>query len=272
MSKAFLKSCIAILALSPIINAHAYFCQGRSWPFTGFYLGANGGYAWGHSNTKTTTPFVPASYFIDTDVNQINLAGNKDLDLNNFTGGMQAGYNYQNGWFLVGAETDFNSFISDSSHSRTVAYEGAPDSTFTLYTKTSTDWLYTLRPRIGYVRNCMLFYVTGGLAVVKLNTRNTFTDTYVLDDAPSNAYESVSLSKNKTGVIYGAGIEYAIRPNVTIKAEYLYANFKKISSDRTLSLSPAYLAESGPLQQNTFHHTANFHTNIFRIGVNYIFA
>src|SRR5262245_25326445 len=71
-----------------------------SW--TGLYVGANAGYAWGHSNLASnfTCP-VPGQcdYILQPNVDAFSSAGTGTLSPNGFTGGGQVGYNYQSGQF-----------------------------------------------------------------------------------------------------------------------------------------------------------------------------
>jgi outer membrane immunogenic protein len=267
---------LAILATSTTA-AHAF--QSLKLPFTGAYAGLNAGYSWGQSHTTTETSLLEGGYFGDTDVQQINANGSHDLTLNSFTGGAQIGYNYefgtQYGNFLVGAETDFNSLSGVSNdHKTIVSYLSAPGSEFTLYTKSTANWLFTLRPRIGYVYNCTLLYITGGWAIAQFKTSNTFSDNFANPDPfiPSNAYESASKTENKSAGIIGAGVEYMFTQNLTVKAEYLYAKFGKISTTGNLLVSPGVTTIYGIENENQLSHSADFETSIFRVGVNYIFS
>lgn len=269
MSMSFKKRCKLIIALSAaaILPAHAYQTF-----FSGPYIGLNAGYSVGNSRSTLSTTYVPGSYFGVSDISQLNNDGTKNLSLHDFTGGVQAGYNYPiSSDVVIGIEADFNSLSSSESHTITVPYLTAPESTFTLYTKTQTDWLFTLRPRIGYVANCTLFYITGGLAVTQLKTNNTFSDDYQFGTPDfSNANESASASQSKVGGVIGGGFEYAFTQNLSVKGEYLYARFGHVSSDGSVSLNPIYTNDD-PVPA-PFHYSADFSTNIFRLGLNYTFG
>ena len=69
----------------------------------------------------------------------------------------------------------------------------------------SSDWLTTLRPRVGFAANNWLVYVTGGLAVANLKSNFSFTDTF------AGATKLASISKTKAGWTVGVGTEYARR-------------------------------------------------------------
>ena len=101
-----LKGYMAIIAISAVTlsTAHAYYrTPQKNATFTGPYIGLNAGYSLGKSSATTQTPFIPNSYLLTTDTDQVNMAGsNTNLSLDNFTGGIQAGYNYQLDNILLG--------------------------------------------------------------------------------------------------------------------------------------------------------------------------
>jgi outer membrane immunogenic protein len=100
----------------------------RSW--AGFYLGANLGYAWG---SVANNPAKPSGV----------------------AGGVQAGYNWQqlaSPW-VFGVEGDIQA--------------NAAEETFAPW-KFSNPWFGTLRGRVGYAFDNVLFFGTGGLAFGEL--------------------------------------------------------------------------------------------------------
>ena len=68
--------------------------------------------------------------------------------------GGQAGFNWQVDNFVAGLETDFQSFHQRASSTATAIYPtgGAAGFPFTISQSFSTDWLWTLRPRLGFAR------------------------------------------------------------------------------------------------------------------------
>uniref|UniRef100_UPI0013D5B791 outer membrane protein n=1 Tax=Klebsiella pneumoniae TaxID=573 RepID=UPI0013D5B791 len=66
----------------------------------------------------------------------------------------------------------------------------------------------------------------------------------------------VSANQTRVGWTLGAGVEYAITQNWTVRGEYLYANY----GSKTFS-TPAGVTPSVSLQ-----------THKFRLGVNYLFS
>jgi outer membrane immunogenic protein len=165
--------------------------------WTGPYFGANLGYMWG-----------------DVDNNSAKPSG--------IAGGIQAGYNWQNGIFVFGVEGDLN--ISNA------------DDTFASW-QFSNPWFGTLRGRVGVAAwNNLLLYATGGFAFGGL-------------EAQLNGLEE---SRSHAGWTVGAGAEYALTQNWSIKAEYLYMGF----ASRTYTTTGA---------------DYGFDSNLVRFGVNYRF-
>jgi len=100
--------------------------------WTGFYLGINGGGAWGTSDWNTTS-----------------------VDVSGGLVGGTIGYNWQLGQFVYGLEADFDWASISGSNS------GAPCVTTC---DTHNSWLGTGRIRIGYAFDRFMPYITGGLA------------------------------------------------------------------------------------------------------------
>jgi outer membrane immunogenic protein len=138
--------------------------NGYSW--AGPYLGGNLGYEWGSVNNNPAKP-------------------------SGFVGGVQAGYNFQNGPWVFGVEGDIQA-------------TGADD-TFAPW-KFSNPWFGTLRGRAGYAFSNVLFYGTAGLAFGELRAQ-TFGWTE---------------SHTSAGWTIGAGAEVGFAPNWSAKLEYLY--------------------------------------------------
>jgi outer membrane immunogenic protein len=131
---------------APVVVAPVY-----NW--TGFYIGANAGGAWGNSDPRTSTVFVGDSgYFASTSVPAVNaVGGSQRINDTGFTGGLTAGYNWQAGAAVVGIESDFNYFGPRGSTSGSGIYPDFAPTGFTINSSTSSNWLITLRPRVGFL-------------------------------------------------------------------------------------------------------------------------
>lgn len=193
--------------------------------WTGFYVGVNAGATWNHG-TKRVTPPV-AGWF-----NGINTNGGwrKSDDNFNFTGGAQVGYNYQIGNFVVGAEADFNYANVESTldgAGRAVAGPIVVDDRFTA--KSKVEWFSTLRARLGFTpMERLMVYGTGGLAYgsVKASAAETSALSFNGVNLGTDVWYG-SKNDNRVGWTLGAGAEYALTNNLSLKAEYLYVDLGK---------------------------------------------
>ncbi|MEZ0214369.1 MAG: outer membrane protein, partial [Xanthobacteraceae bacterium] len=162
-----------------------------SW--TGFYLGANIGYAFADAD---------AEYEGYTD----------SFSTEGFIGGVQIGYNYQfDNKVVLGVEADIEFGNPDDNLSFEVPLVlNSWDSA-----SYEIDYFASVRARLGYAFDHWLPYVTGGVAFGKgkgigydLGGNNPTVDG---KDSPVHV-----------GWVIGAGLEYAITDNWTVRGEYLY--------------------------------------------------
>jgi outer membrane immunogenic protein len=241
-----------------------------NYDWSGFYVGVNAGGAWGTFGSRTTTDFNPAPlngplvYNISNpaeNVAALAVLGAQNLDASSFAGGAQAGYNWQRGRLVVGIETDIEYVHLRGAVSRTgpMPFLGGFFS-MTVASQASADWLFTLRPRVGFAHYNWFFYGTGGLAVTELHANFRYTDNL------GPALETGSLSEVKAGWTVGGGVEVVVAQRWSIKAEYLYADFASVS---TISNNLVTFAPLTAFPANIFHHSTDLKANIARVGLNY---
>jgi len=250
------KPLLACAALAAVIASGAAYADDSLSGlrrFDGFYLGVNGGGAFTSANPVTTPD---GKYFDSGNLPAVQQAGaSTHFNLRRAVGGLQAGYNLQGDHWLVGFETDFDSFRMNASKDTVVPYptSGVP---FAVLQGISTNWLLTARPRVGWVSGPALLYVTGGLAITEADLQQTFADGY-------GAYANGSKSAFMLGWTAGAGIEYRLGRAWSVKAEYLHADFGNLTSTGTMT--PSFGTEA-------FHNRVNVTTDIARLGINYHFG
>jgi outer membrane immunogenic protein len=234
--------------------------------WSGFYVGLNAGGAWGRAKATTTVPCNDASalvgYFCTTTNSGVSSTvadnGSGSFSGSGFTGGIQAGYNWQRGNLVYGLETDFGAFNINATRQATALYVGGPQN-FTFRTSAETDWLFTVRGRFGWVSSNVLVYATGGLGVTHLDTATSFSDISVFD-----ATGAWSASKTRLGWTIGGGLEWALGNNWTVKTEYLYFNFGSVQSSGTVTAQGTAYAQA----VNT---SVDLTAHIARAGVNFKF-
>ena len=254
------------IAASPALPAY-------NW--TGFYDGANAGGTWARSDANTITDCssapVPLPYFCNSaglgaaNAVAVNAAGTGTITASGFTGGIQAGYNWQAASLIYGLETDFDAFHLKSSHQSTGTYATtsglvAAGNPFSVNSSIATEWLYTLRGRIGVlVAPNLMGYATGGLAVTRLTVSDSFADSVF---APPGASENASTSKVKTGWTVGGGLEWALTNNWSVKVEYLYLNFGDVTATGTIT------NQYPPGYSQGISTSSDLTAQVARIGVN----
>jgi outer membrane immunogenic protein len=143
------------------------------------------------------------------------------------------GYNYQAGQTVWGIEGDLDwANINGSA--------ACPVGVATCETK--NKWLSTIRGRLGYAADRFMPYLTGGVA---------------FGNVQANVPGVGSASSTRTGWTVGAGVEYALSPNWSLKTEYLYVDLGKFDCG---------VACGGPTPTNV-----DYKAHIVRTGVNYRF-
>ena len=199
--KKFLLATAALIALAAPaaaadLAARPYYTKAPPmvapiYDWTGFYVGANGG--WGSSHNCWDQ--VPAGIFIGSD-------GCHDA-----TGGVaggQIGYRWQSGTWVFGLEAQGDwADLSGSNGSQ--VFPGI----FTNQTKVDAFGLFT--GQIGYAVNNTLLYLKGGAAVTDNRYRTFVTGTNTI---------AGSASDTRWGGAVGAGVEFGFAPNWSAAVEY----------------------------------------------------
>jgi outer membrane immunogenic protein len=212
--------------------------------WAGWYFGGHAGGA--RSDPKVMDTFT---YIGDPTVNAI-------LGRKGFTGGVQAGYNFQRGHFVFGPEADIGhmsirankSFFQPGDDATCqVTYPG--DVWPTMYGAWNCNiagkysisgGLYgDLTTRVGYEMDRLLLYAKGGAALMQVDFKANYSgnNCTVLgpycypgyDTIPGHAVFNFDHSETFFGWTVGAGVEYALSPSWSIKAEYQHFDFGKKS-------------------------------------------
>jgi outer membrane immunogenic protein len=241
-----------------------------SYNWTGFYVGLNAGAAFSRGDATTTTAFSSVGYLDPTGVTSVNASGSNRFNTTTFTGGVQAGYNWQADSIVFGVETDFNYFNPSGSTSAASVYPCCAPSAYAIAQSVSTSWQFTARPRLGFAANSWLLYATGGLAVTNVSTNWSFSDNFCpVFACGAGATESASASVTKAGWVLGGGVEAGLWGRWSAKAEYLYMDFGSVSATGT-NLTVGTPSVAIPAQ--VFNHSMALKTQIVRAGINYRFG
>jgi opacity protein-like surface antigen len=163
--------------------------------WSGFYVGANFGGAWSSGS--------------------LNIPGNNFYGgITEFIGGVQAGYNFQAGHFLLGIEGDFDgaSFNHPALPTPTLG-------------SVRNQWISTLAGRVGLVNDrWLVFAKLGGGWAQSSATLN-------LPDTIWNG------SSTSSGWLAGGGIEYGFKAHWTVKLEYDYLGLSNWNSPTVPSVA-----------------------------------
>lgn len=267
----------ADLSPAPAYKAAAYVAPGANW--TGCYLGGNVGgiIADDRYALRMGGDFLNSNNLFSNQANSSLL--NHSYTANNsdsVTGGVQAGCNWQTGVFVWGVEADINgSGLREAiitSYGPAGPFVGSA-SLAASHTETVTkdlDWFSTFRARLGVTPSpTWMIYVTGGLAVAEIKSRTNLT--FGADQFFLNSFVfSGSQTQTRTGWTAGGGAEWALAPNWSFKAEYLYLNFGNFSYTAPC-LGPV-VAGSCPVGSNVPWNTnVRAQEHVARVGVNYRF-
>jgi outer membrane immunogenic protein len=236
--------------------------------WTGFYIGLNGGYSWGRSETNVTFINTATGLPIVLPAGSTTTA---TFDMNGGVFGGQIGYNWQRDRLVLGVETDIQWSGQKGSANflcaAPVLGPCLPGLTFVPAGATGTamsmqqklEWFGTLRGRGGVlVMPNWLLYVTGGLAYGEIQTNTTLSGFTLNGLAVAGG---ATTNATKTGWTVGVGLEGRIAGNWTGKVEYLYMDLGTVSGAVSLAPAPTIAA----------NWSSKITDNIFRVGVNYQF-
>ena len=177
----------ADLAARPYTKAPPMVAAVYDW--TGFYIGANGG--WGSS--RNSWDAVPPNFGFGPEGSHDATGG---------TVGGQIGYRWQAGTFVFGLEAQGNwADLSGSNASQ--VFLGQRN-------HTNVDAFGLFTGQVGYAVNNVLLYVKGGAAVTANSYRSTF----------GGATVGITGDDTRWGGTIGAGLEYAFAPNWSVGVEY----------------------------------------------------
>ncbi|MEO8559283.1 MAG: outer membrane beta-barrel protein [Rhodospirillales bacterium] len=182
----------ALIAAFAAGNAEAQ----TTYNWSGFYVGAHGGYGFGTSHA--------------TDAGHSKLKG--------WQGGLQAGYNWQFSGVVLGAEIDGT--YSGIDGKADPFFQGKNTNTL----RNAQNWSGTARLKVGLplsgvpIVNNMLIYGTGGLAVSRWKSSLNSVGPFITDFTERD-------SRVHLGFVVGGGVELPLMPNLSLKLEYLRSDY-----------------------------------------------
>jgi outer membrane immunogenic protein len=205
--------------------------------WTGIYGGFHAGYGFGEVDARLQREGGVVAGFSAAGI----IPNRMSIERDGLILGAQVGYNMQFNSFVAGIEAD-------------IAYSGVSGSTTRPFTdprgpgffsnaarlKSDLDYLGTVRGRFGFAIDRALIYGTAGLAYGETTVRGSLTST---DAPPTFAAATGRERGTNVGFAAGAGVEYAILNNFTIRGEYLYYNLGKQTVAVAQSATPGNFAD-----------------------------
>lgn len=256
-----------MMFVSTVLNASS-----SSNYFDSAYIGGNIGAAWNtsHYTTKPNCPNSTFSVFCTEGSDSANngpvvaASGTGKLSDSIFTGGVQIGHNFQKNGIVIGGEADFESLDFHKQSQETGRFPTAfLGNQYSLNQLVSTNWLSTTRGRIGFTTHpSLLFFVTAGAAFTNLKIASSYSDNAIGFGFPGGT-GSNSQTKNQVGWTLGGGGEWYMGHHLSVKIEYLYADFGSTTINIPLSNTPAYT--------QLMQFKVGLNTNLARLGVSYQF-
>jgi outer membrane immunogenic protein len=180
----------ADLAARPYTKAPPMVAAVYDW--TGFYVGANGG--WGSSRKCW-----------DAYAGGVLLGSEGCHDATGGVAGGQIGYRWQTGTWVFGVEAQ-GDWADLRGSNGSLLFPGI----FTNQSKIDAFGMFT--GQIGYAANNVLVYVKGGAAVTADRFRTLFT--------PTNTVVATTNDDTRWGGVVGVGLEYGFAPNWSAAIEY----------------------------------------------------
>jgi high affinity Mn2+ porin len=173
--------------------------------------------------------------------------------------GAQAGYNWQLGPWVYGVEMDLAFLNGRGGQSGNFpappAYWPLGAGSYTLDYDRSAKFFASLRGRLGYAFDRSLIYVTGGVAAGGARGPATLT---LIGGGPDSPFAAGPSQSSRMKYAVGAGYEYAISDNWSLRLEYLFLN---------LSLNTHHFDNGANFQ---YASRIRNETHVVRVGLNYL--
>lgn len=194
--------------------------------WTGLYTGIAIGATSNSASPDTQVEY--SGYFTDvaasSDRAQLDPILQNEIEGDGVSASLLAGYHFQTGSVVYGLEADLT-FIdySESESDGPTAYDTLSTASFTTTTKVEANYMISLRPKIGYVKDTFLMHLSAGPVISEFTTTHDYTDTYGIGNSLKfeDKEKSVGLSVN-------IGIDYRIASDLSLRADYTHMQFSKI--------------------------------------------
>jgi opacity protein-like surface antigen len=226
--------------------------QASTGSWTGVYLGAKAGA--GFSKFKSRTTHQTNQYVTPDQANTIiNNPANQTINTRDFFAGIEGGLNRRvTDQFLLGLQFDAQSLGSNGMALNIIPRN---DAQHVISSYANNNWLFSVRPRLGWLIDRLLVYATGGLSVALIQSDFIFSSSKV-------RFESQRVNTLKPGYAVGGGIETALTQSLSFKAEYL---FEHLGNSTASPMSQIFISRL------VLPNVIKMEANLISFGLNYYF-
>ncbi len=226
--------------------------------WSGFYGGFHLGAAWSELGTQPTL-------FYDGSGASNLVSVNNMISATGFGGG-QLGYNWQlpASNFVLGFEFDLDGIGGNNERGTTVVTRGqggAINKVVGVRTTENGGFAGDITGRLGYAWGNWLLYAKAGFAWFNPNLQATAT----IWDRNGTAVLSTSSNSSLTGYTVGAGVEWMLNQNWSVKAEYLFYDFAVNDNNWNVNTSVGNVA----FDNNGRWFNNDLTVNTVKFGLNY---
>jgi outer membrane immunogenic protein len=155
-----------------------------------------------------------------------------NIDTRGGLAGIHVGYNWQNAQLVYGLEGDLS--VGGPEGRRTFPVSG-------LDAESRARWTTSVRGRLGYAFTSMMIYATGGFAFASH------------DFSLNDGLTSMRVSETHLGYVVGAGLEWKVAPQMSLRGEALHYSFGEKSYDFAGDKVPTRLDNTIVRAGLTFH-------------------
>jgi opacity protein-like surface antigen/outer membrane protein OmpA-like peptidoglycan-associated protein len=224
------------LAAAPIASAD------EPYNWNGFYIGIQGGGDWGDTDVKDPYNGIPYG---------------GDIYTNGFFAGLEAGYNFQSAGspWVFGIEGDFDFADTDGTTTCNALFTNV----ISANCRSSQDRFATLAARIGHTWGAE----GRTLTFLKIGGAMEHNDLKITNNDSPFFFPPTTNSDTTYGWTLGIGLEQALTPAWSLKAEYDYMKFK---GDAQM---PDTVATNGPFLVPGLDTDVHASFGFVKLGLNY---
>lgn len=174
----------------------------ETFSWDGAYIGAQAAYTFARNKLAFT-----------------GLNNDASINSNGFGGGAYAGYNWTiSNAYILGIEGDVNFSNLNKYTELNVSQNN------NLNWNSKIEFEGAVRARLGVSYNRLLPYIAGGVAFAR--SKDTFSG-----NPNGTAIPTTEMTATRTGFTVGAGVDYALKDNILLRAEYRYNDYGKKTTD-----------------------------------------